>query len=171
MSEYDKDREWSDRFIPAIKRIVGPMLLQAAPELEDQKHATDLMVFVARDLRIAARVRRFGYADTYPWDFTIRHSRPTGAQTEWEKIVNGFGDWMFYGHSNNQQNDIQRWMIIDLKRTRAALVFSETRRKIKIEHRTNSDGTTFLVFDARSLPPECIVDSSQPIPFYSREYA
>lgn len=171
MSEYDKDREWSDRFIPAIKRIVGPMLLDAAPELEDQKHATDLMVFTARDLRIAARMRKPGYADRYPWEFTIRNSRPTGARTEFEKIVEGFGDWLFYGHSNAQQNDVERWMVVDLKRFRSAFVYRNSRELLRYEHKTNPDRTTFFAFDVRSFPAEAVIASSHPIPFYTHDFA
>ncbi len=43
--------------------------------------------------------RRHGYAARYPHQFTIRAKLPTGAETELSKIVNGHGDWMFYGYA------------------------------------------------------------------------
>ena len=97
---YNFNRQWSDRFIPEIKAIVGAHLLSIAPDDQDMRHATDLMMLDAKDVRIAARVRRPGYASRYPYDFTIRSQVPSGAETELAKIVNGKGDWMFYGHAD-----------------------------------------------------------------------
>jgi hypothetical protein len=52
--KYAEDRQWSDRFIPEIKRIVGPYLLTTTPDEIDCSQAADLMVFTARDMRLAA---------------------------------------------------------------------------------------------------------------------
>jgi hypothetical protein len=57
MTAYRRDRAWSDAFIPAIKKIVGPYLLEPSSFEIDAQQATDLIVLLARDLRIAARVR------------------------------------------------------------------------------------------------------------------
>lgn len=46
---YASDRRESDRFIPRIKSIVGPWLLDVTPDEIDCKQAADLMVFKARD--------------------------------------------------------------------------------------------------------------------------
>ena len=64
---YRQNREWSDRFLPEIKRLIGPHLLNTAPDQHDWHQATDLMMLDARDLRIGARVRRPGYADRHPY--------------------------------------------------------------------------------------------------------
>lgn len=82
---YDINRQWSDRFLPQIKSIVGCHLLEAAPDLLDMRHATDLLMLDARDMRIAARVRRPGYSHRYPHQFTIRSRLPSGAETELSK--------------------------------------------------------------------------------------
>lgn len=108
MNAYSTNRNWSDRFLPEIKRLVGGHLLETAPDPFDHFQATDLMMLDARDMRVAARVRRPGYAQRYPHQFTIRSRVASGAQTELSKIVEDKGDWMFYGHS-----DARRELVVD----------------------------------------------------------
>ena len=152
---YNFNRQWSDRFIPEIKSIVGAHLLSIAPDDQDMRHATDLMMLDAKDVRVAARVRRPGYAERFPYDFTIRSQVPSGAETELAKIVNGKGDWMFYGHADASERTIERWWLIDLRAFRAALIRQSTNGfPIKCGDRTNPDGTRFKWFDIRSFPKE-----------------
>jgi hypothetical protein len=162
---YDEDREWSDRYITAVGEIVGPYLLVPAPVERDRKEATDLIVIKARDMTIAARVRRSGYAEKYPRQFTLRCGRPSGTKTELSKIVDGWADWMFYGHASSRNDgSISDWMLIDLTALRAAFV-----RYPNILHppyqqgcgmETNRDGTTFRYFDVRYLPKSVVMNSS-----------
>lgn len=162
MSSYTADRQWSDVMIPQIKQIVGPYLLEPASFDLDAKQATDLMVFSARDMRIAARVRRPGYADRYPFEFTIRCKRDSGAETELSKVVNGWGDWLFYGHAD-KANWICRWWLIDLDSFRAALIRSAMNGvPIKVSDMSNGDGTYFKAFDIRSFPdfPPLVIGAS-----------
>lgn len=154
MSAYSSDRSWSDRFIPEIKRIVGPLLMDATPDEIDQTQAADLMVFTARDMRIAARVRRPGFADRYLYEFTIRARRDSGAETELSKIVNGWGDWLFYGHSDQAETGFALWWLIDLHAFRAGLIRQTTNGfPIRCGDKPNGDGTFFKWFDVRSFPP------------------
>lgn len=162
MSAYAKDRAWSDLMIPQIKRIVGPYLLEIADFEHDAKQATDLMVLTGRDMRIAARVRRPGYASKYPSDFTLRSQRSTGAETELFKIQAGWGDWLFYGHTDGE-NVIRHWHLICLDTFRNVWkgpdsIFVSARRL------DNKDGTFFFAFDLRSFPssPPILVASSDP---------
>ena len=99
MAVYQEDREWSDLFIPRIKELVGPHLLSISSFEEDTEQAADLVVLRGRNQTVACRVRRYGYADNYGYQFTVRSARESGAQTELAKIVNGWGDLFFYGHS------------------------------------------------------------------------
>ena len=115
MNCYTNNRNWSDRFLPEIKQLIGSYLLETAADPFDHIQATDLMMLDARDMRVAARVRRPGYAQRYPYQFTIRSAVASGAQTELSKIVNGNGDWMFYGHSNADQTGLEAWWLIDLR--------------------------------------------------------
>jgi hypothetical protein len=165
---YSQDRAWSDLKIPTIKQIVGPLLLEPAEFKVDALQATDLMIMHARDKRIAARVRRSGYADRYPYEFTIRSARSSGATTELTKLIEGFGDWMFYGHSSNDAGpDIGRWYVIDLNIFRANLVWHNKRNHIKYQKQKNTDNATeFVGFDIRSFIGEIVVASSHEIPFF-----
>lgn len=158
---YDINRQWSDRFLPQIKHIVGAHLLEAAPDPLDMLQATDLLMLDARDMRIAARVRRPGYASRYPHQITIRSGVPSGAETELSKIVNGKGDWLFYGHSNAAQTSVESWYLIDLNAFRAGLI----RYGAKGLHwgtKCNPDGTRFTWFDLRSFPtdPPLVISAS-----------
>jgi len=154
MNCYARNRRWSDQYLPEIKRIVGSHLLREAPNALDMREATDLMVFDAKDTRIAARVRRPGYADLYPNQFTIRAEAAYGGQTELSKIVNGKGDWMFYGHAD-PTGGIACWWLLDLRAFRAGLIRQTTNGyPIRSGDKRNSDGTAFKWFDIQSFPPE-----------------
>ena len=125
--------------------------------------ATDLMMLDARDMRVAARVRRPGYSQRYPFQFTIRSAVASGRQTELSKIVNGNGDWMFYGHSNADQSRLDAWWLIDLRAFRAGLIRNRlNERQIVMGDQRNPDGTRFKWFDVRSFPadPPLVVASS-----------
>lgn len=164
MASYSNDRRWSDRFIPEIKRIVGPHLMAVTPDEIDCNQAADLMVFTARDMKVAARVRRPGFANRYPYEFTVRARRDSGAETELSKIVNGWGDWMFYGHSNDAENGFAVWWLIDLHALRAALI--REKDALKFGDKPNGDGTYFKWFDLRFFPdnPPILIAGSHDLP-------
>ncbi|MBS9719046.1 hypothetical protein ACFFUT_09605 [Pseudohalocynthiibacter aestuariivivens] len=167
MNCYSINRRWFDRFLPEIKQIVGAQLLREAPDEQDWHNATDLMLFDARDIRVAARVRRPGYVHRYPYQFTIRARVTSGAETELSKIVNGKGDWMFYGHSNERQDGFALWWLIDLNAFWAALIRQTANGyRISCGDMANSDGTCFKWFDIRSFPtyPPLVVARSRILP-------
>lgn len=164
---YRSDRAWSDQFIQSICQIVGPLLLTEAPLKIDQEENTDLIVLSVDAKRIACRVRRHGYADRYPNEFTIRCRRDSGMETELSKIINGFGDWMFYGHQAALDTiEIDPWMLLDLRPFRGGLI-----RHLNHQHvlrcgvKPNDDGTHFKWYDATSFPenPPLIVAQSASI--------
>ncbi len=165
MNYYDANRSWSDRFLPEIKRLVGGHLLSSAPDHHDRHNATDLMMLDARDIRVAARVRRYGYAERYPNEFTIRCRIPSGGKTELSKIVEGKGDWMFYGHADAANTNIAAWWLIDLRAFRAALIRNQVNRThLRYGKGQNPDGTGFVWFDLMSFPsePPLIIANSSP---------
>ena len=153
---YEVNRRWSDGFIPAIKKIVGPLLLEESSFEVDTQQSADLVVINARDKTIACRVRRAGYADQYGYEFTIRSQLDSGAKTELAKIIDGFGDWMFYGHAAEDGINVSRWMVISLPALRASII----RKQATAHKRSNRDGTHFVAFDVRELPDACIVAAS-----------
>jgi hypothetical protein len=158
MAAYATDRENSDRFLPEVKRLISPYLLDATPDVIDQKQAADLMTVLGRDIRIGVRVRTFGqgYAERYPHQFTLRCQRDSGAETELSKIINGWGDWFFYGHAAAVEGlAISPWWLIDLAAFRAALI-REARNgsTLRMGDGSNGDGTHFKWFDVRSFAPQ-----------------
>ena len=171
MNKYKRDRQWSDPFIPEIKRIIGPYLLDIASLEVDCNQAADLIVLNAQPISIACRIRRPGFASNYGDQFTLRCHRDNGAKTELEKIVEGFGTWMFYGHSSVDERSICRWMLIDLKAFRAHLIrerchlgegLANRSGGIRSGIKSNGDGTHFAWFDARSFlgtPPLLVANS------------
>jgi hypothetical protein len=152
---YRNDREWSDKYIPQIKQIIGPHLLGVSSFEVDAEQATDLIVLTGRNMMIACRLRRPGY-EKYIGQFTIRSRRDTGASTELKKVIDGWGDWMFYGHAN-EAGVIHAWMIIDFKSFRAHLLrhfaTPENKRVISTGDQSNGDGTYFQWFEADTFPP------------------
>lgn len=117
--------------------------------------ATDLMMLDARDMRVAARVRRPGNAQRYPYQFTIRSRLPSGTETELSKIVNGKGDWLFYGHASAAQSNVVNWWLIDLNAFRGELIRQSTNGwPIHSGDQMNPDGTWFKWVDIRSFPKE-----------------
>lgn len=172
MKLYSVDRAWSDLYFDAVREIVSRFLIVAAPVELDRNRNTDLMVLHARNTTIAARVRRAGFADVYPYDITIRYRRESGAQTELEKIVAGWGDWMFYGHAmppdRTQQPRIGRWYLLDLNELRRELLRDGvrvalsacTKYKGAFQLKSNGDRTHFLALDVRRFPSSVLIGSS-----------
>jgi len=76
-----------------------------------------------------------------------------GAETELSKMLNGKGDWMFYGHANASQTGIESWYLIDLQAFRAGLI-RQGSEGLVWGNKSNSDGTRFTWFDIRSFPVE-----------------
>lgn len=168
---YRDDRKWSDQFLTAIRNIVGPHLLIPSPLEVDMKEAADLIVLRGRDMTIACRVRRHGYADRYPFDITLRAKRDSGCRTELEKIVEGWGDWMFYGHASEDPGAMQRWYLMDLHVWRRELIREGIRSALDrgaqyrgvIKPQSNGDGTHFVAFDVRRFPQALVIASSHDI--------
>ena len=169
VSSFGVNFQWQAKYLPHIKQIVGPLLLEEAPFELDTQEATDLLVLRARDMRIGCRMRRAGYAERYPWDFTLRSRASNGAKTELQKITEGWGDWLFYGHAEHDEIPcIARWMVIDLAHWRAHMIRNSD--SILMGTRPNKhDGTKLAWFNASSFPrvPPILVASSHDLPVAS----
>lgn len=163
MNDWKADKLWSDRFIPEIRRIVGPYLLIPSSLVQDQQEAADLVVLKGQSMTIACRVRRPGFLPKYRDEFTIRCQRDNGSKTELEKITEGWGDWMFYAHSNEFQDGFALWWLLDLSIWRAHLI----RGKGQIQRGTtsNHDGTHFAWFNITSFPidPPLVIACSEAV--------
>lgn len=158
---YESDRAWSDKFIWTMKQIIAPYLLVESSDLQDKTEASDLVVLKAKGITIACRVRRFGFADKYPNQFTIRKRRDSGAETEALKIWRGWADWMFYGHSTQEESWIDPWWLIDLQEFRRVMRDATLRAQVKMGEQANGDGTHFQWFDITSYPHNILIANSK----------
>ncbi len=144
---WERDKQWSDRFIPEIKGILGQYLIGEAKE-EDQERNTDLIVLKMEVVRIACRIRQFKYLERYGNEFTVRSKRPGGTKTELTKIIEGWGDYLFYGFSDELEKNLFKWTLIDLKRFR--LWFNREIIRTKnipgIEQKNIDQSSNFIAF-------------------------
>jgi hypothetical protein len=143
---FDHDKSWSDLWIRDIKRIVGPYLLSVSPIEVDRHLAADFVLLSASPLTIGARIRRPGYVERYPFDFTLRAWRDSGAETEEEKVLKGLCDLMFYGHASPELDRIVRWWLLDMNVFRDEIHSGKVERPDLIP---NGDGTYFRAYDVR----------------------
>lgn len=155
MNGWEKDKVASDRYIPHIKEILGRHLIGVASVDEDQERNTDLIVMTLKSVRIACRVRSESYFNQYPDEFTIRAGRPSGRKTELAKVIEGWGDYIFYGFGESAGDRLIAWTLGDLR-----LFRSEYCRKLyhagPKDHpgvcKTNRDGSSsFHVFNWRDF--------------------
>jgi len=155
---WQEQKKWSDAYLPEIKTILGLYLIGEATQEEDATHNTDLVVVTMAAVRIACRVRRPGYAEKYGDEFTIRSQLATGSKTELAKIIEGWGDYMFYGHAG--ESGLTAWALCDLKPFR--LWFNRKMAKNGgkvpgiIKH--NQDGeTSFRAYNFNDMPTDFII--------------
>ena len=161
MAAWEQDKAWSDKFLDEIKGILGRLLISASPAIEDKQHNTDLIVLKLESVRIACRVRKFKYFDSYSDELTIRSSRP-GADTELRKIIEGWGDYFFYGFADQEDSRLVKWIVVDLKKFRLWFCrqLCKLQGKTPGSERTNSDGSSkFLVFKVEELKDAIIAQS------------
>ena len=108
------DKRWSDKFMPEIKQILGMYLIGEPPVEEDCERNTDLIVLKMEAVRIACRIRRNEYFQRYPEEITIRMKRPNGSKTELTKIIEGWGDYFFYGFADENESHLCAWKLCKL---------------------------------------------------------
>lgn len=162
MSAWKKDKAWSDRYLVDIKRILGEYLIGEPPREEDAERNTDLMVLRMDAVRIGCRVRKYKYYPDYCGEFTIRAGRPFGTKTELTKIIEGWGDYFFYGFSNEDQSGLYAWALADLKVFRLWFnrYLAKNNGRIPGKQQSNTDGSsTFIAFSWKDFPSEFLLAS------------
>jgi len=155
---WQRDKRWSDLFIPEITPILGQYLIGPAPEEDDALRNSDLMVLKMDSVRIGCRIRRHCNIDLYGEEFTIRMSRPSENKTEFTKIIEGWGDYFFYGFSDKQESSLERYHLCDLKVFRLAVMRMLVCGKNPWNIMHNHDGSsTFAVFKWSDFPDNFIL--------------
>lgn len=120
---YQADREFADvpRLVLEAKRIIGMSLVEVSSFQMDTEEAADFVLPMAT---VAFRTRREfdprgrRYSEQYPNQFTIRLSRSSGVATEYDKIMDGYGDFMLYAHQAGE--GLGLWHMLDLSVLRCA---------------------------------------------------
>ena len=146
MMKWHDDKRWSDRFLLEIKRILGEHLISEPSIEEDAERNTDLIVLKLDAVRIACRVRKYEYMAKYGDEFTIREGRPSGAKTEMTKIIEGWGNYFFYGFSNASETRLAQWILGDLNAFRLFINRSLARNKgvMPGQQNHNGDGSSWF---------------------------
>jgi len=150
---WEDSKAWSDRFLPEIKIILGRRFISEPEVEEDVFRNTDLTVLKLEAIRVACRIRDISYYEKYGDQFTIRTVRPSGTQTELAKILEGWGDYIFYGFGGKRR--LFDWRIGDLD------IFREQYKLGQLQGIPcqNRDGSSeFEAFRWDKLPPEFVVD-------------
>jgi len=165
MTRWVEDKRWSDKFLPEIKAILGVHLIGEPPIEEDQERNTDLIVLKMEAVRIGCRVRRYKFYLKYPDEFTIRAGRPSGYKTELTKIIEGWGDYFFYGFCDKSEGGLIRWILCDLKVFRLWLNRSlmENNGKFPGTLKENFDGSSsFMAFSLKNISGNFIIGENEP---------
>ena len=150
------DKRWSDKFIPNIKPILGTHFIAEPPIEEDRDRNTDLIVLNMASIRFGCRIRRYSYYKYYGNEFTIRLARPSEQKTEFEKIIEGWGDYFFYGFSNKEETDLEDWFIGDLKIFRGC-IHQLVKNGNNLRRINNIDNSSeFLPFKKNDFPEDFI---------------
>jgi len=163
VNDWKAEKTFSDKYLNEIKQILGLHLIGEPPVEEDQKRCTDLIVLTMAPVRILCRVRREKYIEKYGDEFTIRSKLASGEKTELAKIIEGWGDYMFYGFGNDA-GKLVKWTLADVKVFRLAYMRSLAAKKPIGFERQNADATDskFQVFNFSQFPKEFIVAKGTP---------
>ena len=164
-TRWTTDKLWSDRFIPEIRQLIGPELITEAPAEEDALRNTDLITLKMDSYRIGCRVRHPEDYKKYRHQFTLRSTRPSGAKTELAKVIEGWGDYFFYGWSDDAEVGLQDWLLGDLKVFRLAFATALHLNAPFWHIVPNDDGSSqFHAFDIDKLPKAFIRGRSPVMP-------
>ena len=164
MLDWQTQKTWSDQFLTEIKGILGVHLIGEPPREEDAERNTDLMVLRMDAVRIGCRVRRFTYLNTFGDEFTIRAGVISGAKTELTKVIEGWGDYFFYGFANEAGTALAHWTLADMRVFRRSYMRMLAKADAGVFPgigKVNKDGqTSFAAFKWSEFPPEFIVGQS-----------
>ena len=154
---YESNRKFGDKFMHEVSGILGQALIMPAPQIEDSERNTDLIVLGMNNVRIGCRIRQNRYLGNYGHEFTVRARSQNGGKTEITKIIEGWGDYLFYGFASECEKHLDRWTIISLNEFRIWHSRQQAKTKsIPGDFKPNKDGTALYGFDLRDMPKEMI---------------
>lgn len=146
---FRNDIQFESGYKEQVQHILMKYVFQQ-DQYKDMHEATDFIV-VPGKIAIAVRVRRFEYYPNYRNEFTIRWARPSGVDTEIDKIRKGFADLFFYGFLNKEKSKIIQYVLIDLNIFRKCE--GEPLRVIENENGSSD----FAVYDFAQFPSNMFI--------------
>lgn len=152
---WEQDKKKSDVYLNEIKQILGLHLIGEPPVEEDQARNTDLIVLKMDAVRVACRVRNHSYCARYGGEFTIRASRPSGMKTELRKVIEGWGDYMFYGFGDGLV--LTQWHLLDLNVFRSVFCNMLYRGTAPVQKENTDRSSTFIPFSITDFPSEFVI--------------
>lgn len=151
MNSWQQDKNAADRFMPEARRVLAELFIRPADLHADLHEATDLKVFTIAPLTVAWRHRSADYLYRFPFDVTIRTSRPSGAKTEFAKILEGWGDFFLYSFGSIGAPHFLAYRILSLAALRAQVAVGPPLRSRDL---VNCDGSSgFRAYDTRAFAP------------------
>lgn len=151
-----------------LKDAIGiPCTINEASLEDDRYTATDLQAvrISARDatesfLDVGVRFRDVRYFAAFGGEFTIRSEGRGGTRTEIHKILEGWGDWYFYGWLDDQKQ-LTAWTLMDLEVFRAHPSLSQGEYPDRWHNRAPT-GEAFIAPSFQDFPPELIIRQQLP---------
>lgn len=130
--DYEERRLKADEVLPIQIAVANNIFRTVMNDLEvadrdnDMKKVTDLFI-CSRVFRLSLRTRDRSYFAKYWNEATFRWPG------EWEKVLNGNGDWMLYQFETEDRQSVVAWSLIWLPGLRAAeaAAKADTTGKIK----------------------------------------
>lgn len=147
-----ENRDWAMQFDDHMLLIIVKALRVAgvAHALEDMRHNTDYQLIYKADPtqhRIAGRVRRAEYYGRFFHQITFRLSLPSGADTEWQKMLRGYGDYMVYGFAAKNNGDrLRAWIVLNLHMFRQHVQEAHVNRWTPTREHNQVTGEDFLAY-------------------------
>ena len=141
---FNADFNWQTEFYEYVRQILALnsmhlITVDIADEQKDMNQATDFIVNI-KGGTVAVRTRR-NIGNQYR-DLTIRSKRPSGHETELQKIKNGFADYYLYIWTS--ENKIVDWWLVDVNKMRESNLLE--RERIEIWNKDRSSAFIAITF-------------------------
>lgn len=157
MTNFEMNFEWSERFKNEIKQILyiyfNSLEFTEGTLEEDRYQCTDL-ISINNKIRISARVRRFKFYRNNYDELTLTEN--PDKKPELKKIMEGWGNYYFYGYCDKNESRIHAWAIYDLDIFRSWILdymFLYSTFPGKIRDKNDSNGTEkFRIIDVTNVP-------------------
>jgi hypothetical protein len=157
MGTFEQQFEWQAKFVDQVVGLVAPSIINVSSAHVDRNENGDFEISFPRNGTIGCRLRKPDQS-RFVGDVTFRSHSRFGGKTEISKIIDGYGDFFFYGHVN-EQDVIWHWYLIDYTKLRA--LFVRRPGLLRRDPICNRDGSKFLVYRAEDELASAVLAKSE----------